>query len=60
VIPLAASVAKGAIDVIFGEPETSRFLAAVARFKQHKRKQQQQTREARQRLRAVRRKIREC
>jgi hypothetical protein len=46
--------------VIFGEPETPRFLAAVARIKQDKRKQQQQTRQARLRLRAVRRKLRAC
>jgi hypothetical protein len=46
--------------VIYGEPETPRFLAAVQRLKEHKQKQQQQTRQARQRLRLVLRKRRAC
>ena len=46
--------------MIYGEPETPRFLAAVQRLKQHKQKQQQQTRQARQRLRSVLRKLRVC
>jgi hypothetical protein len=58
--PPAASVAKGARAVIFGQPETLRFLAAVERLKQQTRKQQQQTRQARRRLRAALRKLREC
>lgn len=59
-LPGAASDGKGAGAVIFGEPETPRFLAAVQRLKRHKQKQQQQARQARQRLRSVLRKLREC
>ena len=44
--------------VIYGEPETPRFLAAVQRLKQNKRKRQQQVRQARQRLRATVRQLR--
>jgi hypothetical protein len=44
--------------VIFGEPETSRFLAALQRLKREQRKRERQTRLARQRLRAVLRKMR--
>jgi hypothetical protein len=46
--------------MIFGEPETSRFLAAVQRLKREQRRQQRKTRLAKQRLRAVLRKIRGC
>ena len=46
--------------VIYGEPETPRFLAAVQRIKRHKQKQQRQTRLACQRLRAALRKLRLC
>jgi len=44
--------------VIYGEPETPRFLVVVQRLKRHKRKQQEQTRQARQRLRAALRRLR--
>jgi hypothetical protein len=44
--------------VIFAEPETSRFLAALERLKREQRKRERQTRLARQRLRAVLRKMR--
>src|SRR5438093_72580 len=54
------ALAKGAIAVIYGEPETPRFLAAVQRIKRHKQKQQRQTRLACQRLRAALRKLRLC
>jgi hypothetical protein len=46
--------------VLFAEPETSRFLAAVQRIKQQHRRKVRQTRQAKQRLRVVVRKIREC
>lgn len=51
---------KGAIAVIYGEPETSRFLAAVARMKEQRRRKERQTRLAKQRVRNVLRKMREC
>jgi hypothetical protein len=44
--------------MVYGEPETPRFLAAVQRLKQHKQKQLLLTRQARQRLRLVMRKLR--
>ena len=46
--------------MIYGEPETPRFLAAVQRLEQHKRKRKQQNRQALKRLRAALRKLREC
>jgi len=46
--------------VLYGEPETSRFLAAVQRLKLHKRRKERQTRQAKQRVRSVLRKMREC
>jgi hypothetical protein len=45
--------------MIYGEPETSRFLAAVLRLKRQKRRKEQQTRQAKQRLRAVLRRMRQ-
>ena len=45
--------------MLYGEPETTRFLAAVQRLKRLQRKQQRQTRLAKQRARAVVRKARE-
>jgi hypothetical protein len=48
------------IAMIYGEPETSRFLAAVQRLKRQQQKRERQTRQAKQRIRAVLRKIREC
>jgi len=45
--------------MLYGEPETSRFLAAVQRLKRLQRKQQRQTRLAKQRVRVVLRKSRE-
>jgi hypothetical protein len=44
--------------MIYGEPETSRFLAAVERLKQAKRRRERQTRQAKQRIRARLRKLR--
>jgi hypothetical protein len=44
--------------MIYGEPETSRFLAVLQRLKRHKHRQQQQTRAACRRLRAALRKRR--
>jgi hypothetical protein len=46
--------------VLFGEPDTSRFLAALQRLKRQQRKRERQTRLAKQRVRAALRKIREC
>jgi hypothetical protein len=45
--------------VIYGEPETSRFLAALQRLKQAQRHKEQQTRLAKQRVRAALRKMRQ-
>jgi hypothetical protein len=44
--------------MIFGAPETPRFLALVRRLKLAQHRKQQQTRHAKQRLRAILRKIR--
>jgi hypothetical protein len=46
--------------MLFGEPETSRFLAAVQRFKRQQRKKERLTRQAKQRVRSMLRKMREC
>jgi hypothetical protein len=46
--------------MIYQEPETSRFLAAVQRLKRHQRRKEQQTRQAKQRVRAALRKMREA
>ena len=44
--------------VLYGEPETARFLAAVERLKQAKQRRVRQTRQAKQRVRATLRKTR--
>jgi hypothetical protein len=46
--------------VLFSEPETARFLAAVERLKRLRRREERQTRQAKQRVRAALRKIRDC
>jgi len=46
--------------VLFREPETARFLAAVQRVKEQRRRKARQTRLAKQRVRAALRKMREC
>ena len=46
--------------MIYGEPETSRFLAALRRLKRLQRKRERQTQQAKQRVRAALRKMREC
>jgi hypothetical protein len=46
--------------MIYGEPETLRFLAAVERLKRQRRRKERQTRLAKQRVRDVLRKMREC
>src|SRR4051794_36715680 len=51
---------KGVVAMIYGEPEASRFLAAVQRLKRQQRKREKQTRLAKQRVRLVLRKMREC
>lgn len=54
------SLSKGAVQMIFGEPETSRFLEAVQRLKLQQRKREKQTRQAKQRVREALRKLRDC
>ena len=46
--------------MIYGEPETTRFLAALQRLKEQQRKKERQTRQAKQRVRAALRKMRSC
>ena len=46
--------------MIYGEPETPRFLAALQRLKRQQRKKARQTRQAKKRVRIVLRKMREC
>ena len=52
------ATAKGVLAVIYGEPDTSRFLAAVQRLKKQQRKRERMTRQAKQRVRAALRKMR--
>jgi hypothetical protein len=46
--------------MIYGEPETSRFLAALQRLKRQQQRKERQTRLAKQRVRSVLRKMRGC
>ncbi len=46
--------------MIYGEPETPRFLAALRRLKRLQRKRERQTQAAKQRVRAALRKMRDC
>lgn len=46
--------------MVYGEPETPRFLEAVQRIKKQLRTRARQTRQAKQRARAVLRKLREA
>jgi hypothetical protein len=46
--------------MIYGEPEASRFLAAVERLKRRRRLRERQTRLAKQKARAVLRKLRDA
>jgi hypothetical protein len=46
--------------MLFGEPETPRFLVAVQRLKRQQRQLERQTRLAKYRARAVLRKMRGC
>jgi len=46
--------------MIYGEPETLRFLVAVQRLKRQQRKKERQTRQAKERVRAALRKMRPC
>jgi hypothetical protein len=46
--------------MVYGEPETPRFLAAVERIKRQLRLRERQTRLAKQRVRAALRKLKEC
>jgi hypothetical protein len=52
-------IAKGASAMLYGEPETLRFLAAVQRLKRQRRYKDRQTRLAKQRVRTVLRKMRD-
>ncbi len=45
--------------MLYGEPETARFLEAVQRLKRQRRRKDRQTRLAKQRVRAVLRKMRD-
>jgi hypothetical protein len=45
--------------MIYGEPETPRFLAVVQRLKREQRRKEQMTRLAKQRVRAMLRKLRD-
>jgi hypothetical protein len=58
--PLGSPRRKEKVAVIYGEPETPRFLAALQRLKRQQRLKERQTRAAKQRVRHVLRKIREC
>src|SRR5947209_7999241 len=49
---------KGAVAMIYGEPETPRFLATVRRLKRQQHRQEQQTRLAKQRVRLMLKKLR--
>ena len=51
---------KGEVAMIYGEPETMRFLAAVQRLKRQQLRKERQTRLAKQRVRNVLRKMRGC
>lgn len=44
--------------MVFGEPETARFLAAVQRLKRQQRRKERQTQAAKERVRNVLRKLR--
>ena len=46
--------------MIYGEPETPRFLVALQRLKRLQRKKERQTRQAKERVRAALRKMRQC
>jgi len=46
--------------MLYGEPETPRFLVAVQRLKRQQRQRERQTRLAKHRARAVLRKMRGC
>jgi hypothetical protein len=50
---------KGGAAMIYGEPETPQFLAALQRLKRQQRKKERQTRQAKLRVRAALRKMRE-
>jgi hypothetical protein len=56
----AARPAKGVLAVLYGEPDTTRFLAALQRLKKQQRQRERLTRRAKQRVRAALRKMREC
>ena len=53
------TIAKGVFAVLYGEPETARFLVAVQRLKQQRRRKNRATRLAKQRVRMVLRKMRD-
>ncbi len=51
---------EGELAMVYGEPETARFLAAVQRLKRQRRRTERETRLAKQRVRAALRKMRDC
>ena len=53
------TLVKGVFAMLFGEPETARFLAAVQRLKRQRRRKTRETRLAKQRVRTVLRKMRD-
>jgi hypothetical protein len=46
--------------MVYGEPETARFLAAVQRLKRQQLRKERMTREAKQKVRLMLRKLRAC
>jgi hypothetical protein len=46
--------------MVYCEPETARFLAAVQRLKLERRRKEQLTRDAKQKVRLIIRKLRAC
>ena len=53
------TIAKGAFAMLYGEPETARFLAAVQRLKRQRLRKDRETRLAKQRIRMALRKMRD-
>ena len=53
------TIAKGVFAMLYGEPETARFLAAVQRLKRQRLRKDRETRLAKQRIRMALRKMRD-
>ena len=54
-----SNIAKGVFAMLYGEPETARFLAAVQRLKRQRLRKDRETRLAKQRIRMALRKMRD-